>query len=639
MNTRLERLFSRTPGQRRWTFGALLAGLIVVPLAVAGLFAGALASADQRTDTLPALVVNNDTFVTTTLPDGSEQPVLAGRQLVTELTKPATPGSSFTGFAWAISNSADAASALAEGRAYAVLTIPDDFSASVTSLGGSTPTRADLGIRTDDAHSYLAGSVAQSVGTAMTGVFGREITAQYLSALYVNLSGLSDSLSQAADGAAQVSSGVTGVATGLDSLADGTASAASGAASAVSGAASLASGVAGYTGGVDALSSGLAGLDTGTAGLGMLSDGWAQYTGGVGSAAAGFESLTGALLANPANAPYAQSLAEYQAVLDGLAGQGSALSDQTAAAVEGVQGGIAQSAEGASRLAAGSVGLRTGARDLASGVTGLSDGISGLSGGTAAAASGAHELESGAGDLAAGLKDGAAGAKKLGEIDPKQTADVVSEPVGIVSTRNNPVDSIGPIIGMLFVPVGLWIGALAIFLVLRPLSATALASTASTGRLVGRGLGRAFLIAAAQAVVVVALLHNSLGVSWQLLPSTLAFAVFLAFVFVAVHHFLATAFGRVGIVVSLVLLALQITSVGGLYPIELVAKPFQLVSPFLPLTWAVRGMQAVVAGDGAGAAAPAAILALFAFGAVFLSLGTVVRRRGARSFGLALARG
>ncbi|TFC09939.1 YhgE/Pip domain-containing protein [Cryobacterium algoritolerans] len=636
---RLERLFSRTPGQRRWAFGALLAGLIVVPLLVAGLFAGALASANQRVDTLPAFVVNNDTFVTTTLPDGSEQKVLAGRQLVTELTRPARGGTPSTGFAWAISNSADAAAALAAGRAYAVLTIPSDFSASVTSLGGSTPTRADLGIRTDDAHSYLAGSVAQSVGIAMTGVFGREITAQYLSALYSNLSGLGKSLTQASAGAAQVASGVTGVATGLDGLASGTASAASGAASASAGAASLSSGIAGYTGGLDALSSGLAGLGTGAVGLSRLSDGWAQYTGGVSSAAAGFGSLTAALLANPANAPYAQSLADYQAVLDTLAGQGTALSGQTTAAISGVQGGIGQSAAGASRLAAGSAALRTGANDLATGISGLSDGVDGLAGGTAAAASGAHQLEAGAGKLAAGLGDGAASASKLSRTDPKQTADVVSEPVAIVSTRDNPVDSIGPIIGMIFVPVGLWIGALAIFLVLSPLSATALASTAGTGRLVRRGIGRALLVAAAQAVVVVALLHNSLGVSWLLLPSTLAFAVFLAFVFVAVHHFLVTAFGRVGIVFSLVLLALQLTSVGGLYPIELVAKPFQLLSPFLPLTWAVRGMQAITAGEGGNAAAPAAVLALFALFAVLLSLWTVARRRGARSFGAILARG
>ena len=171
MSTRLDRLFSRTPGQRRGALVTGLAALIVVPLAVAGLFAGALNTADERVETLPALVVNDDEFVTTTLPDGTEQMVLAGRQLVTELTKPATAGST-TGFAWEISNAEDAGQALADGSAYAVLTIPADFSSSVTSLSGATPTQADLAIRTDDAHSFLAGSVAQSVGTALTGAFG-----------------------------------------------------------------------------------------------------------------------------------------------------------------------------------------------------------------------------------------------------------------------------------------------------------------------------------------------------------------------------------------------------------------------------------------------------------------------------------
>ncbi|HSP76863.1 MAG TPA: YhgE/Pip family protein, partial [Cryobacterium sp.] len=218
------------------------------------------------------------------------------------------------------------------------------------------------------------------------------------------------------------------------------------------------------------------------------------------------------------------------------------------------------------------------------------------------------------------------------------TAAVVSEPVGITAERDNAFGSIGPVIGMVFVPIGLWIGALAIFLVMKPLSAIALASTASTGGLVARSLGRAFGIAAAQAVVVVVLLHTTLGVSWSILPSTLAFAVFLAFVFAAVHHFLTAAFGRVGIVASLVLLALQLTAVGGLYPIELVSAPFQVISPFLPLTWAVQGMQAIVSGGGGSAGGPAAVLLIFALVSVLASYGTVARRRGARSFGLAQAR-
>ncbi|TFC54792.1 YhgE/Pip domain-containing protein [Cryobacterium sp. TMT2-15-1] len=637
MSTRLEKLFSRTPGQRRWALGALMAGLIVVPLAVAGLFAGALATADQRVDTLPAIVVNNDEIVTTTLPDGTEQPVLAGRLLVTELIKPTDAGSEATGFDWTISNSADAAAALESGDAYAVLTIPKDFSASVTSLGGAVPTQADLGIRTDDAHSFLAGSVAQSVGTAMSGVFGREITSQYLNGLYTNLAVLGESLTQAADGAAQVSTGVTGVATGLDSLAGGTAAAASGASSAATGAASFSSGVTEYTQGVTGLSHGLTRLSTGAAGLAPLATGLPAYAAGVQASADGFRQLNAAMQSDSRVADYAPALLRLQSGLDALAAQSTGIS-QAGPGLESVLDGVYQSANGASLLSAGGSDLRGGASDLATGVAGISTGLSQLATGTTDAAAGARLLESGAVELASGLRDAADSAAPLTDTDPVTTAAVVSEPVGITAERDNAFASIGPVIGMVFVPIGLWIGALAIFLVMKPLSALALASTASTGNLVARSLGRAFGIAAAQAVVVVLLLHTTLGVSWSILPSTLAFAVFLAFVFAAVHHFLTAAFGRVGIVVSLVLLALQLTVVGGLYPIELVSAPFQVISPYLPLTWAVRGMQAIVSGGGGSAGGPAAILLIVALVSVLTSYWTVASRRGARSFGLAQAR-
>jgi putative membrane protein len=651
MSTRLDRLFSRTPSQRRGAVVTGLAALIVVPLAVAGLFAGALNTADERVDTLPALVVNDDEFVTTTLPDGSEQMVLAGRQLVTELTKPATDDSTSTGFDWEISNGEDAEKALADGTAYAVLTIPADFSSSVTSLSGATPTQADLAIRTDDAHSFLAGSVAQSVGGALTGAFGTEVTKQYLGGLYTSLGILGESLVAAADGSAQLATGVTEVATGLDTLATGTQATADGAASAATGASSLATGVGSYTGGVDSLSRGLGELNAGAAGLSQLSDGVTAYTGGVAAAAAGVDELGSVAAAIPAEALAPldpRTRAAVQGVLGGvvqtqdglntLAGSGAELAEQTGTAVSGVQGGIAQSAAGAEQLAGGSEGVRGGATELAGGITSLSDGVAQLATGAAAAAAGAHQLETGATELSTGLATGAESASALTDLDPTSTADVVAEPITLATERDNPLDSIGPIIGMLFLPVGLWIGALAIFLVMRPLSAVALASTASTGRLLSRSLGRGLLIGAAQAAAVVVLLHTTLGVAWNLLPSTLAFALLVAVAFVAVNHFLTAAFGRIGIVISLVLLALQLVAVGGIYPIELVSSPFQAVSPFLPLTWAVQGIQAIVSG-GSGADIAGAVFALVVFAviAAVLSLLVTARRRGARSFALSVA--
>ncbi|WP_104084284.1 YhgE/Pip family protein [Cryobacterium sp. Y11] len=636
MSTAYDTLFSRSPRQRRFGIVALVAGLVVVPLAVAGLFTGALASADDRIDTIPAIVVNNDEFVTSTLADGTEQQVLAGRLLVTELT--ATTGET-AGFDWTISNTADAAEALAAGDAYAVLTIPKNFSASITSLSGTSPVQADLDLRTDDAHSFLAGSLAQSVGSAMTGAFGQAITAQYLDGLYSNLALLGTALTDAATGASQLATGVTGVAIGLDSLSAGTSAAAAGAASAATGAVTYASGVASFTTGVSGLSAGLTRLNAGATALAPLQTGLPAYAAGVQASAAAFTTLNAQLQADPNVAAYASALAQIQGGLAALNAQSAGIS-AAGAGIGAVADGVASSAGGASALAASGQALSSGASDLAAGVRTISVGLGSLATGAESAQSGAHALEAGAATLATGLAEGASRASALPGVgsEASVTAAVVANPVGVTTTRDNPVDSVGPIIGMIVVPVSLWLGALAIVLLVKPLGRAALASTASTGRLLRRGLGQAFGIAAAQAVLVTALLHTALGVSWTLLPATFGFALLLAAVFVAVHYWLRVAFGRVGIVISLVLLALQLASVSGLYPIELVATPFQTLSPFVPLTWAVNGLQAIVsAGGGADAASAVAILLLFLVGGVLLSFAAVARKRGARSWGPGLA--
>ncbi|MFD4420932.1 YhgE/Pip family protein [Agromyces sp. NPDC058484] len=643
---RLSRLFGSTLAQRRTRYGGLIAAVIAVPLAVAGLVSGAFAGADDNVEAIPAVVVNNDEMVTMTLPDGTDQPVLAGRLLVTELTDPDTAG-----FRWTISNDEEAADLLASGNAYAVLTIPADFSASVTSLSGETPTKANLDIRTDDAHGYLAGSVAQSVGDAMTSTFGRELTAQYLEGFYGNLAALGGSLGDAAAGATQISTGVDSLASGLGELSSGTASAASGATDAATGAHAYADGVAQYTNGVDGIASGLGELNAGAAGLDGISDGVDQYTGGIAAGIGTLEQQVGPIADRfdqfvadhpelveqyPQIGEAAGGIAQIRGQLGALVTGGQTLAAQTRAGIDGVQSGISGLAGGAAELSAGSAGIRDGGYGLAAGVDELAGGLGALSTGAADAASGATQLAGGADALADGLADGAEQAEALTDIDAAATADVVAEPVTATTARDNEIGSIGEVIGMLFVPIGLWLGAMAMFLVFRPFGREALRSTASTGGLVVRTLGRAGLLALAQAVTVVLLLHGALGVAWTLLPQTLAFAALLAFAFTAMHAFLTAWLGRGGMLVSLVLVALQLAASGGLYPVEVLSGPFQAVSPFLPLTWAVQGMQLIVAGAGGAAVAMAAgMVALFGVVGVIGTAVVVGRRRGIRSIGFA----
>lgn len=604
----------RTRWFRRFAIGAVL----LVPLAFAGLFVGALSQADGSLEAIPAAVVNNDELVYRAAADGTQSPVFAGRQLVTELTGDAT------GFDWVVTNQTDALTALAAGDVYAVLTIPKDFSTSILSLSSPDPKRADLAIRTDDAHSYLTGAVAQSVGDSMAGTFGNAITAQYIAGIYSSIGELGISLSDAATGAGSLSRGASDLSTGLSALAGGVTSA-------QGGASSFAGAVRTYSAGVDALSSGLAQLQSGAAGLSGVSQGVSNFTGSVSGLAQALAAANAELQADSSDAVALAKVNAISGQLSAAATGGATVSAQTGRAVSSVQGGIAQSTSGAAKLAAGSPALRSGADSLAHGLAGLSTGA-------ASASSGAGALASGASELATGLSAGAAQLPSTDSDAAAAGATVAANPVGVTVTRDNEVSGIGAAIATFFVPLGLWIGALAVFLVLKPVSRRALVSTAGNGRLVFQSLSRAFVITAGQALILVALLHLVVGVAWSALPATLGISLLMALAFTAFHYLLTIGFGRAGLVVSLFVLAVQVTATGGLYPVQLLATPFQWVSPLLPLTYGVTGMQGIIAGS---AAAPviAATLTLLAFGvgSGLLALLAIRRTRRASALGLVSA--
>src|SRR5690606_17652279 len=103
----------------------------------------------------------------------------------------------------------------------------------------------------------------------------------------------------------------------------------------------------------------------------------------------------------------------------------------------------------------------------------------------------------------------------------------------------------------------------------------------------------------------------------------------LALAFTAVHFALTALLGRLGIVVSFVLLALQLAVMPGLLPSGAVSAPFQLISSLSPLGHGVAGLQAIVAGEAAGPAMAA--LVVWAGIAVLVGYARTVRlRRSAR---------
>jgi putative membrane protein len=564
------------PTRRGWLRYAALAAVVLVPLAFAGLFIGAISQVNHSISDIPAAIVNNDAAVTQTDASGKTTPVLAGRELVTELT-----GKKSAGFAWTITNSKDAKADLANGTVDAILTVPKNFSKSIVSLGGKSPLKANLTITTDDSHNYLTGSVAQVVGDSLSSEFGQAVTKQYIAGLYSGIGGFGTSLANAATGASQLSTGASGLSSGLSAY--------------VAGAAKVPSGLRQLQVGIE------------TAKSSVQAQAIAPYTSAVSGTASKLSTDVAALAADPGNPALLQAVQADSGTMSAVAAGGPSVASGVGSAFDALAantGAFARQTEG---LASGGAQLSSGAQSLASG----------------------------AGSLATGLQAGAAKSPSYTSAQVARTADVASNPVGVTVDREHEVSSPAQIIATLFVPLGLWIGSLAVFLVLKPLTRRTLSSTAGNARLVLSSIARASVVTAAQALLLVLLLHTVVGVSWSLLPATILFSLVMAIAFTAFHYLLTIGLGRGGLVVSIFLLALQITATGGLYPIQLLAKPFQIISPLLPLTYGVRGMEAIIANSGAGTAIGAAV-ALVAFGAGSLAIALLAVRRVRRARALGL---
>jgi putative membrane protein len=662
----------------------------LVPAVVLGVFVAALAAADNGTARVPAALVNNDQLIQQKATDGSTTTIAAGRLVVTGLTKPTDPKSGAS-VDWRLSNSAQAADLLKQGKVYAIVTIPKGFSKSIATLSGSSPKQAEIRIRTDDAHGTLVSQLGGIIGNVVSASVGSQLSSSVVQGLYggfgsvrtslvkagdgANKLGdgadaLSSGLSKAADGGDAVAGGVrslgTGAAklsTGADSLASGLDKAASGAASAAGGARSLSSGVDRYTDGVSSYTKGVSSFLTGVAPAFDPSVAAAQskLAGGSAAIAAQLKQLAAAPPSPRTSAALTALAAQLQQVSSGQA-QLAAGSKQLSAAAAGatklqsagaaLRSGGTKLDSGASSLATGlgalPAGIRsaasgarslgTGAAQLATGAGSLATGASQLSSGVRKSATGASSLADGADKLGSGLKSGAEQVPSLTKAQQKQAGKVVANPVTASATRDNALSSPGEIVATLIIPVGLWIGAAALVLLFGAVRRRLLSTGVGTVRLVGGTLLRGAVVAIAQAVIVVVLLQATLTIAWSAVPLAFLVSVVAGVAFLAIHQLLQAIFGRAGTVLSIVLLGVQLVAVGGIYPIQLVAAPFQAISPFLPLTAAVSAVQALITGSsGATVAGGIVSLVLWALIAFGLTVAIVGRRR--TSVGMFAAQG
>src|SRR5690606_789391 len=180
----------------------------------------------------------------------------------------------------------------------------------------------------------------------------------------------------------------------------------------------------------------------------------------------------------------------------------------------------------------------------------------------------------------------------------------------------------------LFLAISLWVGGMAIFLMMPPFSAEAMARGTGPVRLLAGGLIPAFLLGLVQTLIAVGALHWLIGLTIDDLPLMFGLAGLTSLVFVALNHGFGALFGPVGKFVALVLIALQISGAGGTYPVATLPGFFQALHPSRPMTHAVDAVRGAIGGGWIDPAGDITwLVGWLVLGVVLGLLGAVVGRR------------
>ncbi|MFV0428363.1 MAG: ABC transporter permease [Arachnia sp.] len=351
------------------------------------------------------------------------------------------------------------------------------------------------------------------------------------------------------DGATQLARSVQAIDPELDALSTGLSQLAPGAAELVTGADELAAGVG-------QLATALP--EQSAAQLGELKAGLQQISDGAGTLVSQAQPIV----------DNADDIGEGATAL--LAGI-----DQLATEVAALPAGVSQLADGSSELATGAAALATGGDELASGadefasgigafvagldefavgVTSAATGTQSLADGIVLLSDGSLELAEALGTFATELADGAEQVPSYDQTQRKTLASVVASPV---QQAGGLIESGRVALVALLVAAGLWLGALAAFVVVRPIPSTVVTSSAATWRLWAHTVGLPAGIVAVLGAGLGLIAASVLSLSW---PTTLGLSVTMAglgVTFVLANHALAGWLGHAGRGIAVVLLAVS----------------------------------------------------------------------------------
>ena len=614
--------------------GPVPVALALVPLLYGAVYLWAYWDPYGRLDRVPVAVVDQDRAVTA----GGGR-VDAGQAFVRQLELDRV-------FDWRFVDAAQAARGLQDGRFSFVITVPPDFSARLVRPAGGAPARGSMLITLNDANGYLAGKLAETTRTALEEQVDVAARTAYAQRLLGDLGAFRERLARAATGAGRLQ-GRAGQArqhaaqalSGLTRLQSGTARLTA-ADQQLAGATrqvdqAVSAGAAAVAGEISATAQVLVDSAATTAqATGLAAGGAGQAQRQAAAALGGLAQLGQAhpgLRRDPAYqraVGAARQAGQTTAGLSADAQQAQASAEGTLAGAQRLQSGAGQAQQQLRTAATRTGALATGAQQAADAAKRLRRDLAGTLRGARSLRSGTGQLNGVAAQVAGGLRDASRALPLTSPQGRASIAGVLGSPVDVRTANLHPAGVYGRGLAPLLFGVALWVFGLIAYLVLRPLNPRALAgraravTVALAGWLPGAALG------AAGALALYGVVDAGLGLDPLHPLWTVGLLVLAAWAFVAVQHFLRAALGAAGHAVSLVLLVLQLTASGGLYPVQTTPAPLQALHPVVPMTYLVDGLRVTISGGEVehlvrdAAVLGGVLLAFLALGAV-----TACRRR------------
>ncbi|HHL3300883.1 YhgE/Pip family protein [Bacillus cereus group sp. Bce001] len=279
--------------------------------------------------------------------------------------------------------------------------------------------------------------------------------------------------------------------------------------------------------------------------------------------------------------------------------------------------GVTKLADGSDQVTTGIGTLNGGLNKMSTGSTQLIDGVNKLADGSGKVTDGLVKVNDGSGELAEKLGEGA---EKTGEVKgTDKTYDMFASPVKVKTEKMAEVPNYGTGFTPYFLSLGLFVGALLLSIVY-PLRDTVGVPKSGFSWFISK-FGVLLSVGIIQAVVADIILLFGLGVEVQSIPYFILFSIVTSLAFIALIQCLVTAFGDAGRFIAIITLIIQLTTSAGTFPLELIPKFLQPFNAWLPMTYSVSGLKAVVSsGDFNFMWQNIGILMIFI---VVLSIGTI----------------